>query len=477
MTKHFFLFLLIFSFFTATGQHKVVNSKTKEPIPYAHVKLANKQKGTIANFSGIFNLDSTFSNLDTVIISCIGYENKSFLIKDLKTNSIIELAPNAQQLPEVVISTKKIKYKTKKLGVTKKPNTRKRFLNYAGIANNGEQRAIWIPNVYSITGILKSINIYVSDFGYPDAHFRIHVYECSPFETKPGKELINSNIIASATKGNEWVKIDMSKEKIRIQENGCFIGIEWFDSTKSKGFKDSVLAKGNTFNNGKRKDTIYSRVINGNGAVLGEIHQKYRDSKNKLWHKKDDTWHNRGVIDEKKFYTTQTLADGTTFNRTPDNHLQAVLCINIDVDFLKDKIELVYDSPKKRRLNKIEKVKRDLFKYPQSNISELFSSLIKAFENEEIIYMLKHLCVYKKGELNNILNDLNITKNEEYILSKNERLEIVEYLKVSLKQLDLSILNKINNKHYELKIGNDLFNLTVDKGLWKINPYSYKIYK
>ena len=75
-----------------------------------------------------------------------------------------------------------------------------------------------------------------------------------------------------------------------------------------------------------------------------------------------------------KFYTNDTLPDGSTFLRTPDNHYQGVLCINIDVSFPKNKIDLTYEAPKKRKFNKLEKVKMDLFKYPQSNISELLSS-------------------------------------------------------------------------------------------------------
>jgi hypothetical protein len=477
MIKYPALILLSFIVFTAKSQHEIVDSKTKAPVSYAHIKIANKSKGTIADFNGYFSLESSFTAKDTIIISCVGYISRSIIVKAILNNNLIELEPSSQVLSEVVVSVKRTKYRIKKLGVTKKPN-KSGFADYAGIAKNGEEKAAWIPNDYSIQGNLKAINVFVSNLGHPDAHFRIHVYDCNPFETKPTKELTKSNIIASGTSGDHWVNIDMSDEQIQIGENGCFIGIEWFDSPKSKFHKDTIFNKGYGWSDGKKKDTTYSRIRSGNGVVLGAIYQKYRDSKNKLWHKNNNDWSNHGQMEGVKFYTNDTLPDGSTFLRTPDNHYQGVLCINIDVSFPKNKIDLTYEAPKKRKLNKLEKVKIDLFKYPQSNISELFSSLIFAFENNDVIYVFKYLSAYKEDQLNNILNELSSdNKNEGVIIPINERAKIIEHLKETLKDLNSYDLNKVNRHHFELKIKNDTYNLSVEDGLWKINPYTYRIYK
>jgi hypothetical protein len=477
MIKYSVLILLSFIVFNANSQYKIVDSKTKVPISYAHINFANNTKGIIADFNGSFSIHSSFNAQDTIIISCIGYISRPTLVKSITNNNFIELEPSLHLLSEVVISANRTKYHIKKMGVTKKPNKSK-FADYAGTAKNGNEKATWIPNDYSIQGYLKAINIFVSDLGCPDAHFRIHVYDCNPFETKPTKEFTKSNIIASGESGNQWINIDMSKEQIQIGENGCFIGIEWFDSPKSKLHKDTIFNKGYVWSDGKKKDTSYSRVRSGNGVVLGAIYQKYRDSKNKLWYKNNNDWSNRGQMEGIKFYTTDTLPDGNTFLRTPDNHYQGVLCINIDVSFPKNKIDLTYEAPKKRKLNKLEKVKIDLFKYPQSNISELFSSLIFAFENNDVIYVFKYLSAYKEDQLNNILNELSSdNKNEGVIIPINERAKIIEHLKETLKDLNSYDLNKVNRHHFELKIKNDTYNLSVEDGLWKINPYTYRIYK
>lgn len=474
MTKYFILILLSLSVNLVKGQNQIIDAESKLPVSYAHVKSTNESKGVISDFNGFFVLDSSFRQLDSVIISCIGYTKETFLVRDIVEKKVIELTPSAQHLSEVIVAAKKAKYQLRNLGVAKKPN-KTRFPDYAGTAKNGEEKALWIPNDYSIQGYLKNINVYVSDLGYPDAHFRIHVYACNPFETKPDQELTTSNIIASASVGNEWVSIDMSSEHIQVGENGCFIGIEWFDSPKSKFHTDTINSEGYTWVGDEKKDTVFSRIRSGNGAVLGAINQKYRISKNKHWNRTSEGWKSYN-FSESIMYTTDTLPDGSTYFRTPDNHYQAVLCINIDVSFSKNKIDQIYDEPKNRKLNKLENIREDQFNYPQNNIQELFSSLIKAFESDDIIYALKYLCVYKEDQLDEILAVITDEENENYIPDE-EKAKIVNYLKEIQLKLDSAVLTKIDDKHFELLVDNEKYNLVIDNGLWKINPYSYRIYK
>ena len=425
MTKYFLSILLYLIFSSVKSQHKVIDAKTKAPISYAHIKLKDKSKGTIADFNGDFGLDSSYCKNDTLIISCIGYQPKSFLVRNVQNMQYLELKPNLQMLSEVVVNAKKTKFRSQRLGITKRP--RKSDFITSGTANNGEEKAVWIPNEYAIKGKLNTINVFVTDLGYPNAHFRIHVYDCNPLETKPGKELTKSNIIASATKGNEWVSVDMSSEHIQFGENGCFIGIEWFDAPESKFYKDTVYVERHTWRNNKLKDTTYSIIRSGNGASIGSVPQKYRHFRNKLWEKKGDEWINYGKYVEPKFYTTDTMPDGTLFFNTPDNHFFRALCINVDVSFPKNRNDLIYEAPRKRKLNKLERVKKDSYKYPQNSIYELLSSLIKAFENDDVIYVLKYLCVYKDGGLDELLADFSEDGAEGYISNK-EKKEIIKHL-------------------------------------------------
>lgn len=475
MIKLLSLTVLISLSLTLISQTRVIDSKSGKPISYAHIKLKNGVKGVIADFNGYFSLDNNFTKKDTIVVSCIGYQAKQLLVRNIDSETKIKLEASQQNIKEVTITAKKTKFKTKTLGVTNKPN-KDQTLNYMGAAMNGVERAVWIPNEYSVQGKLEFINIYVTDLGFPDAHFRVHVYDCDPLEVKPGDELTNSNIIASGREGNLWVNVDMREEKIRIGENGCFIGIEWFDSPKSKYHNDTIYMKGDVKRNNEWKDTVYTLQRKGNGAVLGGVFKPYRFTKNKVWQKQNFSWVKFGYNPpDSHFYKSHTLRNGDVIFRTPDNINSEILSINIDVAIPKGKAELAFDSPKRRKLNRIEKEKQDLFKYPQSSISELFSSLIKAFENNQIIYVLKFLCVYQEDELEEILADLNT--DGQNLIKEDERIQISEHLKKVYSKLDRSQLNKIDKKHFRLTVDDEKYNLIIDEGLWKISPYSYKIYQ
>ena len=468
-----FLSLLLFSLiaYSDLSQIQIIDAKLKEPVSYAHIQSVDGTKVLFSDYYGFFTLASSFQGADSILISCIGYEQKTSLVSDILKEKVIELDPSTEHLSELIVKAKKTKSRMRTLGITKKPKE-KTLSDHIGRGKNGEERALWIPNEYSVPGYLKNINVYVLDAAYPDAHFRVHVYDCDPLETKPTEELTKSNIIASATKGNEWVSIDMTKEQIQLGENGCFIGIEWFDSPKSKFYRDTVFLKGYDSDG---QDTVYARVSQGNGAVLGGVFEKFRYARNKLWKRESDTWKSRN-LPQSLMYTSDTLPNGSVFHRTPDNQYLGLMCINIDVSFPKGKIDLSFREPKKRKLNKLEKVKQDVFKYPQSTIQELFSSLIEAFEQQDIIYVLKYLCVYEKNQLGQMLNYLDKEEYEEFI-SPEDYDSIIKYLKDLQSRLDSASVDKMDNKHFKLILKDEHYNLVVEDGLWKINPYSYRIHK
>ena len=105
-----FSILLLFSLTVLSGisQNQIIDSESKEPVSYAHIKSINKGKGIISDYNGFFNLDSSFSKLDSVIISCIGYDNKEILISQLLKNKVVKLTPSTQDLTEVIVTAKKL---------------------------------------------------------------------------------------------------------------------------------------------------------------------------------------------------------------------------------------------------------------------------------------------------------------------------------------------------------------------------------
>lgn len=469
MLNYLRLFFCTCFFFTAYGQYTVTDQETTVPVPYALVKNTKRQQGFFTDFNGSFALDSTYNASDTLRISCSGYEERLIPISELQQQPVIALQHSATDLGEVVVSAKKARSHSEKLGVTRRPKTH--FFDHIITGKTGEEKAVWIPNDYSLAGRLKTISIYLTDDGFPDAHFRVHVYACDPLSNLPGTELTRSNIIASGTVGNEWVTLDMTNEHIPVSETGCFIGIEWFDSPSSKAFKDTITVSGRQY------DQPYKLIRAGNGVVLGTIDEQYKYAKNKLWFKNENNeWKRYFVTDETRFNIPDTLPNGYITTINENNLYYPVPCINMEVSFPKERLENAFKSPKKRKLNRLERVEKDLFHYPQSTVSELFASLIKAFEQDEVIYVLKYLCVYTEDQLDPLLEDLSEQEEQHgTFISTEEKQQIIKHLKQVADELPEATLVKTDAQHFELKTAESIYYLVVENGVWKINPYTYRI--
>ncbi|MEO7990025.1 MAG: carboxypeptidase-like regulatory domain-containing protein [Chryseolinea sp.] len=110
----FFTFLLTANLYaqeTFTSiKGQLIESKSKEPIPYASVYIKGKSIGTTTNTEGIFqfHVPNEFAN-DTLIISAIGYDHfmsvTSLMIG--KENIVIALKQSTTLLSEVTVSAKK----------------------------------------------------------------------------------------------------------------------------------------------------------------------------------------------------------------------------------------------------------------------------------------------------------------------------------------------------------------------------------
>ena len=85
----FTIFLLIVSL-NSLSQQQVKGSVIKEngkPIKNVHFYIKNSSTGTITNKDGFFNLNTKEGGLsDSIIISCLGYNNQPILLKKTQYN-------------------------------------------------------------------------------------------------------------------------------------------------------------------------------------------------------------------------------------------------------------------------------------------------------------------------------------------------------------------------------------------------------
>jgi len=205
----------------------VVDSLTKEPIPYATIKFKKSPKGFYANGKGYFSLNEKVN--DTLQISCLGYESVYETINSLKDTII--LIPKPIKLDEVVIN--KGKKKKEILGLKRKkgnfhinPNFQIALLIKPSekFANKQIENIIIPINKKSLLkkqgktfkSVFK-INIYRNDSGLPK----------HPMLEKPIDIFVTHNSKNSIT-------VDFSEELIDFSKEGIFICIEMIGEINEK---------------------------------------------------------------------------------------------------------------------------------------------------------------------------------------------------------------------------------------------------
>lgn len=226
MKKTLLLFISLIAYigFSQTDLITIVDSETKENIPFASLYFKTENKGFLCDFEGTVEIETTYNNSNTCIVKCIGYEDKTLTGKELFKQKKIELTPLSNELNEVLVFAKKAKFKTTELGINSNPKSI--AFDHFLTGKTGEIKAVWIPNEKSINGYLKNIHVYITEFGHPDAFVRLHIYSTNLLEIKPDKELLSENIVISGGEGNNWINIELEHLFIPISENGFFVGIE-----------------------------------------------------------------------------------------------------------------------------------------------------------------------------------------------------------------------------------------------------------
>jgi len=446
----FNLFLTVVSFGQSDSiflNGLVLETGSKNIIPYAHIYKGNKQIGTVADENGYYNFD--FSRLDkehdSIAISSIGYLKKVISLKELIiSDGKILLEQNSNLLNEFIV--KAANYKNKEIGNLKRPE----FGSY--LMSPGGEYACWIANDKKYIGNIISASVFVRDIGTPLTPFRIHIYSRNKVTLAPDKELLNNNIIVNAQKGNEWVNINLDSLNINIPKDGFFIGVEWLKN--SQNFTDT--------------QQISNTIITYYGQVIGAISEPIK--------KGNRTW-NKSYLGKWNFHDAQ--ARSTSFKVV--NVIN--LAVKAEIEYKKgvfDKDEntsLKYKTLKKRQFKNISKLPPlDLSKYPNFSPKTLFESIYKSIEEDQIIYTVSHLCSFTKSAKKEILEDLTIRKGNKTWLTKDEKDNVLKDFNYFTHNIKNSELKNIDINKYEIIFPNgESTYLEKRNNRWYLMPHFRKL--
>lgn len=251
----FILFSPLITFSQISLKGTIVDSQ-KNPIQFASISINQTANGTYTNEKGIFHFDS-IQPTDTLKISCIGYESRSILVKIL--SDTILLQEISIEIGEVVI---KSEYTRELIGCLKNKDRGKD----GGL--NGYISGILINNISS--SYLESIEFYIKKPKTlaPNLFF-LHLYK---LDSNNLQTPILSQRISIPTNEKGWVKIDLSKQFIKIADS-IFIAYEtvpnpeYFKNVKEVPIINMNQYDGATIGHAKIKSNSNARLRSGKDGV------------------------------------------------------------------------------------------------------------------------------------------------------------------------------------------------------------------
>lgn len=244
--KYLLLFLTITG--SLLAQQKIsgviFDKTTNKPISFVSIGIVGKQVGTLSDESGVFELTlAEDQKKDTLKVYAIGYKPQVFYATDLikEVNKKISLEALPTQLAEVVVKSKKIKYKT--LGTTKYSKN-----NCSGFVKNtnnwkGSESALKINNKDGRQVLMETFSFYIIQNKYADSlTFRLMFYEAAdtkwqypstrPFMKKPiifkvgqkqGEFVLNIKDYGVYTSKDFYVSLECLMDEMEITKF-CYAG-------------------------------------------------------------------------------------------------------------------------------------------------------------------------------------------------------------------------------------------------------------
>ena len=191
---------------------KIIDSKTKEPIPYVHIGIIGKAIGTVSNEQGVFKMDlRRASSKDSLAFSSIGYERQAYQVSEVSSADLaIKLVSVSYDLNEIVIKDNVINEMVigrRKIGNDYTGSTEIGWGGEIGITikSDGKRRKV------------KDVNFNIMAINYDSLLFRVNMYTTK--DGLPHKSILKSPIFITGLKGQEWVSKNLTSENIYFSDD------------------------------------------------------------------------------------------------------------------------------------------------------------------------------------------------------------------------------------------------------------------
>ena len=263
--KRLFVMLYFIGFLGFSQTKGVVkDSLTSNPISYVSIWVENENIGTTSEENGEFSINVNDKNKN-LIFSALGFKKKTVKVGEV---NVVNLAPMALDLPEVMISNRKDK---KQVEIGRRRGVAEAF------DNGPRMDAKFFPFLpdYKKTRWIKSAAIF-TDSRIDEATIKLHLYELDE-NGFPGEEMLTKDLIVPIKRGISKTQVDLTDFNLEMPKNGIFVVVEKLLIEKNKLKKNIKDQNTNT----TRVQITYSPLVLYN-SVEKEFLFSFSGGK---WHK------------------------------------------------------------------------------------------------------------------------------------------------------------------------------------------------
>jgi len=237
--------LLLFISLVTYSQNKLIsgnilNFESNKPLPYVNIGITDKPVGTVSDKNGFFKLllNNHVTLKDTIVFSHVGFKTEKFLVSDLnKLEEPISLLPQNMELDEVVLNSKNIDFKSKKIGRTSKGLGLMHSNFYTAYEKNVDDRLSKEKGMkFSVRRncYIKNLNFNITSNDFKSLKFRVNFYKIK--DGLPTDLIVHENIIFEIRDEYlGWYNVDLEKYNIylnsKIEE--IAVTIQWLESVKT----------------------------------------------------------------------------------------------------------------------------------------------------------------------------------------------------------------------------------------------------